>query len=143
LLSFPAVVKAILFSMMKAALAATFVLATAAAHAQWTCDGPNSQITHSSGWKFMVVFTQTGVSELSLSPFDCIGSPATARSLPFGEVISPSGGWSYKMIGIEGSNRAGGILGTHRAKATSLTLPSTLTRIGNHAFNDCPASRGR
>ncbi|MCL2104019.1 MAG: leucine-rich repeat protein [Kiritimatiellaeota bacterium] len=117
-------------------ITAAFLAVGAANAQQWVfVDGPQPTIQN-SGWVFEVS-VENG-NELTLTK--CIGSPpyVTGLALPLGSSFTED----YKIVGINGVNQAGGILGTHRDKADSLTLPDSLTNIGDYAFNDCPALTG-
>ncbi|MCL2104732.1 MAG: leucine-rich repeat protein [Kiritimatiellaeota bacterium] len=93
----------------------------------WHLDASTSPsaITNFFGWRFSV--TVNG-SDLSLTA--CTAAPAQPCPLNFAYPVS--GG--YQIVNITGSVTPGGILNTRANKATRLTLPDTLTNIGNYAF---------
>ena len=91
-------------------------------------------ITNLFGWRFSV--TVNG-SDLTLT--DCLAAPDFPRLLPLHEPVN--GGYSIVNI-TSPRTSAGGILGAYCDQATGLTLPDTLTNIGNYAFRSCPGLRG-
>ena len=120
-------------------LAATAVIALLGAahnaHAQWWTysSSPVPIIQHyPSGWTFLVARNGN-----NLTVTDCIWG--WVGTVPLGDAVS--GG--YQIVSITSpSLRTGGVLGSWHSQATSLTLPSSLTSIGDCAFSYCTALTG-
>jgi len=91
-------------------------------------------ITNLFGWRFSVT-----VNGSNLTLTDCTAAPDFPRLLPLHEPVN--GGYSIVNI-TSPRTSAGGILGAYCDQATGLTLPDTLTNIGNYAFYSCPSLWG-
>ena len=95
----------------------------------WTyASSPTPSITHPGGWAFHV-----SVNGTELTVTNCIASPTSAGVLPFAQPVNDG----YTIVGVASESRVGGVLGAHRDKAHSLTLPDTLKTVGNYAFQSC------
>ncbi|MCL2103890.1 MAG: leucine-rich repeat domain-containing protein, partial [Kiritimatiellaeota bacterium] len=115
--------------------AAAALLGAHAAHAQsWTYSpSPTPRISHPDTWVFEV-----SANGNNLTVTNCLAAPTAPGVLPF---VDPVGG-GYRIVGITGAMREGGVLGERHERAASLTLPDTLTDIGEYAFCGCLSLSG-
>ena len=107
---------------------ATVALLTSVANAAWTFNSSPSKIIHPSGWELRVTVSGT---ELTLVSSAVIATPVKPASLPLAEPIT---GYTLTRIAANAFK--------DNSSITGLTLPSTLTAIGEGAFQSCLNLKG-
>ena len=106
---------------LAAALFGAALFAAGAANAgSWTYDGTD-RITHDSGWVLKVT-----ASNMNLTVFDVFDEPASPSALPLNDAIDDG----YRITAINEQAFMG-------RSMTSVTIPGSVTSIGNSVFSSC------
>ena len=97
----------------------------------WTFTASPDRISHPSGWVFNV--SRTDLTSIEI--VSCQASPSAPQVVPFLDPVK-----DYKIVSIYGAANFpdGGIFGSHQSKVNALTLPPTLTHVGQRGIQKCP-----